>query len=230
MVVIAIIAVIAAIAIPGLLSTQRSSYERGASTSMKTLAVAEADFRANDRDGNGMNDFWTADVKGLYTMTNCAVPGKAGGTVDPPIRLIELSLASADTDGSTAAAGGECMDLTQFAVFAAKGGYWYSALLVDNSIPPGPEATYQQDTSGNFSMGSCHNMSRFGFVSFPDSLAFGKFVYILNEGNVIYRSATTAPVRIGVADPPGVAGAGYSNVYATWPDEPTIKSYWSKLD
>src|SRR2546421_7385618 len=78
MIVIAIIGVIAAIAIPGLLSTQRSSYERGASTSMKTIAVGESDFKVNDRDGNHVSDYWTGDVKGLYTMTSAAIVGKAG--------------------------------------------------------------------------------------------------------------------------------------------------------
>jgi type II secretory pathway pseudopilin PulG len=230
MIVMAIIAVIAAIAIPGLISTQRSSYERGASTSMKTIAVAEADFRSNDRDGNGVNDFWTADVKGLYTMTNCAVPGRAGGTVDPPIRLIELSLACADSDGVTTPAGGECMDVTQLGVVAAKSGYWYAALQVDGSLPSNVDATYKQDTVGNYSMGSCHNMGRFGFVCFPESAIFGKFVYVLNEGNTIYRSATTTSVRIGTVIPPGVAGTGFINAYANWPDDVNMKSFWSKLD
>src|SRR6187455_327077 len=68
MIVIAIIAIIAAIAIPGLLSSQRASNERNASTSLKTLSSAEADFRSNDRDWNHVNDFWTANVAGLYTM------------------------------------------------------------------------------------------------------------------------------------------------------------------
>src|SRR6516165_7868464 len=77
MIVIAIIAIIAAIAIPGLLSSQRASNERNASTSLKTITAAQADFRANDRDGNHVNDFWTADVKGLYTMTSAAVTGKS---------------------------------------------------------------------------------------------------------------------------------------------------------
>jgi len=230
MIVIAIIAVIAAIAIPGLISTQRSSYERGSSTSMKTLAVAEADFRTNDRDGNGINDFWTADMKGLYTMTNCAVAGRAGGTVDPPIRLIELALACADSDPATAPAGGECMDVTQLGVVSAKSGYWYCALLVDGALPSNADATYKQDTAGNVAMGTCHNMGRFGFVAFPESATFGKFVYMINEGNTIYRSATTSAVRTGTAIPPGVAGTGFINAYANWPDDTNLKSFWSKLD
>src|SRR5258706_15614178 len=86
MIVIAIIAVIAAIAIPGLLSSQRASNERNASTTLKTLTSAEADFRANDRDGNKGADFWTGDVKGLYTMTNAAVVGNSNSTTNPSVK------------------------------------------------------------------------------------------------------------------------------------------------
>src|SRR5438046_7800341 len=88
MIVIAIIAIIAAIAIPGLLSSQRASNERSASTSLKTLSTAEADFRANDRDWNHVNDFWTFNVCGLYSLTSCAVPtaAQANTTADPAIK------------------------------------------------------------------------------------------------------------------------------------------------
>src|SRR5437899_707281 len=95
MIVIAIIAVIAAIAIPGLLAAQRAANERSASTSLKTMSTAEADFRTNDRDWNHVNDFWTYNVAGLYTMTSAAVTGAAANTTtDPAIKLIELSMAS----------------------------------------------------------------------------------------------------------------------------------------
>jgi type IV pilus assembly protein PilA len=229
MIVIAIIAVIAAIAIPGLIATQRSSYERGASTSMKTLAVAESDFKVNDRDVNHVSDFWTADVKGLYTLTAAGVPGNGGGTTDPPLRLIELTLAAADSDGVTKAAGGECMDLTQFAVFSSKSGYWFAALTSDASVL-GPESTYATDTNGDPIMGSVHHLSKFGFVCYPDSSVLGKYVFILNEGNTIFRSATTTSVRQGSSYPPGAAGTGFPTVYQVWPDDPTMKAFWSKLD
>src|SRR5689334_19227520 len=97
MIVIAIIAIIAAIAIPGLLSSQRASNERNASTSLKTLTAAEADFKSNDRDGNRVNDFWTANISGLYTMTSASILGNTpNSTTDASIKLIELSLACAD--------------------------------------------------------------------------------------------------------------------------------------
>ena len=55
-----------------------------------SIASAQADFRANDRDGNRFNDFWREDIAGLYALEN-------GGE---PIKLIELSIAGAD-DGAT---------------------------------------------------------------------------------------------------------------------------------
>src|SRR3954469_2351933 len=61
--------------------------ERNPSTSLKSITSAQADFRANDRDGDGVNQFWRADIAGLYALA----PG--GG---PAMRLIELSVAAAD--------------------------------------------------------------------------------------------------------------------------------------
>jgi prepilin-type N-terminal cleavage/methylation domain-containing protein len=227
LIVIVVIAIIAAIAIPGLLSSQRSSYERNASTSLKTLCVAEADFKANDRDANKVNDYWTADVKGLYTMTSLITPGKSGGTTDPPLRLIDLTIAAADADGVTAPAGGENMDVTTFAVVATKGGYWYGALVQDGSVP-GPDAQYMQDTGGILPMGSVHNTTRYGFITFPDSPSYGKFVFIVNENSAVYRSATSTSVRLGTAVPPGAAGIHAA--YRNWPDDAQMKANWSKMD
>lgn len=63
------------------------SHQVHASTTLKTISSAQADFRVNDRDGDGVNQFWRADIAGLYALA----PG--GG---PAIRLIELSTAAAD--------------------------------------------------------------------------------------------------------------------------------------
>jgi len=229
MIVIAIIAIIAAIAIPGLLSSQRASNERNASTSLKTLTSAEADFRANDRDWNHVNDFWTGDVKGLYTMTSAAVSGSSNSTTDPAIKLIELSIASADADGALVAAGGENAPLSVFAISSAKAGYWYQALITDQSIAGAPEATYKLDTGGTpTTMGTCHNTSKFGFMTFPDSQSAGKYVFAVNENNTIFRSATSGSVKTTTSNPPGVFATG--TAYGDFPSDAKLKSYWSKLD
>jgi hypothetical protein len=87
------------------------SDERNPSTSLKTITSAQADFRANDRDGDGVNQFWRADIAGLYALA----PG--GG---PAIRLIELSVAAADDR--------PMLNITAYAKPAPKRGYWYRAL------------------------------------------------------------------------------------------------------
>ena len=44
------------------------SMERNSSASLKTIVTAQADFRANDRDGNGVADYWRGDIAGLYVL------------------------------------------------------------------------------------------------------------------------------------------------------------------
>lgn len=86
-------------------------YERNASTMLKTITSAQADFRANDRDGDGVNQFWRADIAGLYALA----PG--GG---PAMRLIDRSLALADAR--------PVHDLTRDGERAPQQGYWYRAI------------------------------------------------------------------------------------------------------
>jgi hypothetical protein len=164
-------------------------------------------------------------------MTSCAVATSAGaaGTTDPAIKLIELSVASADSEGGApnTVAGGEYAALSTFAVSAAKAGYWYIALINDMSVSGTVEQTYKIDTIGSTSMGSVHNSSKFGFLAFPDSTSSGKFVFMVNENNTIFRSATSTAVRPSASSPPG----GFSAApYTDWPTDTNLKALWSKLD
>jgi hypothetical protein len=163
--------IVSAIAIPGLLASQRASNERNASTALKTLTSAEADFRANDRDRNGVNDFWTGDVSGLYSLT---IDGKE-------LRLIERSIAEADS----CPIQGLCWPRP------ARAGYFYAALEADDSIQEG-DNTYFQDTGGNRRMGDVHHLSRFGFCATPEHPRSGKYTFVVNENNTIFRVDTNA--------------------------------------
>src|SRR5689334_23229925 len=70
------------------LTSSRSSNDRNAFASLKTLVTAEADFRSNDRDGNLRNQYWVGDVRGLWDI----IPEKGSD----PVKLVELSVAYAD--------------------------------------------------------------------------------------------------------------------------------------
>jgi hypothetical protein len=71
-------------------------------------------------------------------MTSLQTVGKAGGTVDPPLRLIDLTIAAATRDGVTEPAGGEEHGHHPVRRPGSKGGYWYAALTMDgNSQGPG---------------------------------------------------------------------------------------------
>jgi len=230
--VVGCIAIIACLVIPGLFLSSRVDYERSASTYLKTICSAEADFRANDRDWNRVNDFWTADVKGLYTMTSALVsgaigPGAEGWTSDPSIKLIELSLACADATPTTTSAGGENLPLSSFGVPTAIAGCWYAAMEADGSNPSKVEK-YAQDTGGTPRMGICHHPTKFGFVAYPDSVNGSKWVFIVNEANLIYCQKATSSLDARRTAPPGVSGIPSDCLNC--PTAEALKARWKKLD
>jgi prepilin-type N-terminal cleavage/methylation domain-containing protein len=188
MIVIAIIAVIAAIAIPGLLAAQRSSNERNASTSLKTLTTAESDFRSNDRDGNRVTDFWTADVYALFgligiTSANMVPPADVNVSTTV-VRLIEPALAGADGLPQQALYGNVEFG-PALVTGGTKAGYIFRALHWEESAA-GP-TTLLNDTDGAQFYGLCHDTDRFAFIAFPLSLSSGKLAYVVNSDNTIWR-------------------------------------------
>ena len=124
-------------------SHRHGSNERNPSTGLKTLASAQAYFRANDQDNDGVNQFWRSDVSGLYTVAP---------TGSPAIKLIELSVACADDRPKT--------DILKYSILAPKAGYWYRAIRhadedLRRSIPtaspsaPSPTAPAPENTSSS---------------------------------------------------------------------------------
>jgi hypothetical protein len=58
--------VILAAWLPHAFQERRSGNNRSALVALYTLRSAQTDFRENDRDGNGVKDYWTGDIAGLY--------------------------------------------------------------------------------------------------------------------------------------------------------------------
>ena len=51
--------------------------------------MGQRDYRANDRDGNKIQDYWREDIAGLYVSNS-------NGWASTPMRLIDISIAAAD--------------------------------------------------------------------------------------------------------------------------------------
>jgi hypothetical protein len=66
---------------------QAAANERNGSVMLKVLAAAEEEFRNGDRDGNGVEDYWTQDVLGLARFS---------GRTSRPGPLISADIAAAD--------------------------------------------------------------------------------------------------------------------------------------
>jgi len=88
---------------------------------LRTLAAAQAEFRANDRDGDQVSQFWRADVRGLYSLS----------PKGERIKLIEVSIAAADDRPTT--------DLTGVIAKSPMLGYWFRAIRHLDEDPKSPD-------------------------------------------------------------------------------------------
>ena len=163
-----------------LFGSRPPSLERNAPASLKTVATAEADFRANNRDGSGTQEFWRADVAGLFTT----IP--KGGSMTDAIKLIEISVAAADDRPVS--------DITKYARRSPKSGYWFRAIRKKGEPPV--NAAWQ-----------------FAFCAFPDTPSAGRWTYIIDEGNTIYK-----------------ADLGATRGIEVFPSDEELRARWSKMD
>ena len=229
MIVIVIIAILAAISIPALLATQRSGHEQSTAATLRTLAPASMDFRTNDRDQNLVNDFWTKDVAGLYTIYPASTPNS-------PIKLIDPAVAGADATpgGGTPFSTPRyaALDITALATRSHKSGHWFFAL--DSDLSGGAAVDYQQPTDDQ-PANLHHNMSGYAFGAYPDSIGFGKYLFVMNETAVVYRRDLVGNVRPTGAAPPGyplASGAvgGSASDPKDWPTDENLRRYYKKID
>ena len=170
--------------------SSREYNERQASAVLKTVTMAEADFRSNDRDGNLVNDFWTADAYGLYGM----IPIVGGQTRVPPdaaaehpwaIRLLERDVAHADAQSRTGLYGN-----ARPGQGGASNGYVIRAFAQQDDGSGSP-TTLLNDTDGEAFYAEAHDGSRFAFLAFPLDRRLGRLAFMVNADNTIWKHELT---------------------------------------
>jgi prepilin-type N-terminal cleavage/methylation domain-containing protein len=179
MIVVAIIAVIAAIAIPSLLRARQAANETNAASACKGMASHQAVFRRTDADGNGVQDYWTADVAAFYAMLD------GDGNL---LKYIDVGLAKADFLPSAFAAFLYGMTYPAGPIggptnAVPKAGYFYLRMWWDEMGTP-----YAWDTSPHDGIFNPFNSkSDWALCAFPASYnKDGIRVFIVNSEGVVY--------------------------------------------
>lgn len=221
MIVIAIIAIIAAIAIPNLLTGRMTTNETAAIGSLKTIVVNESLWNQQDPDGNGVKDFWTFDVSCFHRMFRGDGVTKVA-FVDISVGRSDFAPAARSQSTPTFRVGniGPLIEdwtlATNTVTTAAKSGYLLRALTNNlagiaynqNLVPIEPTAS---------GVAAC-NLAQFGFIAVPDVYAqTGTRMFIVDNGGTIYgvdqggdvnRWMTTATLSLQWPsnNPPGTQG------------------------
>lgn len=210
----------------GLLMSKLESNERNAATSLKAVVTAEENLKGNDIDRNGIGDYWTADLSGLYWIVMTA-------TEKPTACLSDLGMVYADLYTFFDAGGtfrGIDMDAdgvpdTEYMLPAGmprapKAGYWYQALICDER-----GNAYAQDTDGT---GNSHNYGQYGFCAIPAAYGeTGRYCYIVNNIATVFRR-DFGPGTI-VASPGTQLATFDGKTPLNWPDASELGSKWEKV-
>lgn len=189
MIVVAIIAIIAAIAIPNLLAAKMSANETSAIGSLNAIKNAQTLFSQRDIDGDGASNYWNFNVYGLYAIANNA---------DEAIKLIQdPATALSDRDGATALFAGAAVSYaTAFPTPVAadikpKQGYYIEAMpnlagtvaAGATSAAPGTLTDGAALVAQDWIEGTS-----FSFFAAPDKYnSSGVTTYIINEQGTVYQ-------------------------------------------
>jgi prepilin-type N-terminal cleavage/methylation domain-containing protein len=240
MIVVAIIAIIVAIAIPSIMRSRISANQTSAIASLDVIVKMNVQFRSNDPDRNGISDFWVENVWGLYGM-------KIGG--GERIQMVSKSLADSDYD-----APGELSTInsntSNFSIDTAmssaspKSGY-YVAMFVGQA-ETGSSCSFTSDgdcyAGGDASGGStCDNASstftnenQFSASAFPSLYVnTGTVAYAVDETGNKYeiRAKETTGVNkpFSAANDAPNASEGTAPVEC-FPSEDVLNVDWGSVD
>jgi prepilin-type N-terminal cleavage/methylation domain-containing protein len=203
MIVIAIIAIIASIAIPNLLSARLSANETAAIATLRNIVSSQAQIQSQgaiDVDVDGIGEHgWFAELAGSHNLRDAT--GAAGGPVlNPPV-----------LSGSLATVVGG---------YVNKSGYLYEMLLPDAA---GPGAPLNEAAAGGSPGGESADLSETTWMAYAWPMGFantGNRAFVVNQtGDVLqtnnlagpgaagHYAATTSPPAGDAAMEGGSAGA-----------------------
>ncbi len=234
MIVVAIIAIIAAIAIPSILRSRMSANQTSAVGSLDSILKMNAQFRSNDSDRNGENDYWVENVWGLHAVQS------AGGD---EIELIPRSVGASDWEGENDAAPSD-LTVSSFPSGgpSAKSGYYVSMQAgTDDSTTAGGSTSCgtdyaggdQDGTAGTVDGGDYTNSNRFSVTAFPELYDnTGTKAYLLDESGTswVVDAKTTLTVNGGTVFSGGDDGPNTSSGTAPVecrPADGDLESEWS---
>jgi type II secretory pathway pseudopilin PulG len=72
--IVSVLTIIACLAVPSMVASQRASNERNASLTLRTMGSVEITYKTS---GSGVGGYWTRDVAGLYYTPPCPLIGTA---------------------------------------------------------------------------------------------------------------------------------------------------------
>lgn len=170
-----------------------ASNERNASVALMEIGTAQAQFRAQDPDGDGVANFWVADISGLHRIRG--KDGKAANLIeDKTARADARPALAVNEDGKPANA-----DSVQFLRAGAsepRAGYLFVA-IVDYETADGKSMPYA-------GKGGRHE-TKYGVCAYPSEYGkTGKMTFIKNEAPrpFMWRKDTGGrPPTVYPADP-----------------------------
>jgi prepilin-type N-terminal cleavage/methylation domain-containing protein len=124
MIVIAIIAIIAAIAIPNLLSGRITANETAAIGTLKLLPNAESLWLQQDVDGNGRKDYWVFDISCFHRTM------RADGLTKVAFIPIDVARSDANPAAAASATFGAPISIEDWTgvISSPKSGFWISSM------------------------------------------------------------------------------------------------------
>ena len=197
MIVVAIIAIIAAIAIPNLLKSRMAANESVTIGSMKTIATQEAVFRQQcevDQDMNGYAEYgFLGELAGeLFLRATNVTPVPRARKVQPAYLSPEFY-----TGGNTGTTG-----------TATKSGYLYKLFLADNSPPSAAgfcdlnagSPTAQLLVAPNSSFIELQRLSFVVYAWPVERNSSGMRTFVINEVGEVYSTRGDSPTAANVYD------------------------------